>query len=135
MLGDGSIVLHWVACSLDSVRNRLDEYGAGFFATEQRARPYDDLERLSQDMDSLTEHLPGELGPEHEAVAALAGARVAVRDIVEKLGLLRDPDRQGAFDVQKLVDATIEQVAEKRAIFDACRDRYMDAVRASPRKE
>jgi len=121
VLGEGAIALHRAACALDSVRSRLTAYGAGFFETEQRARPYEDLERLGQQMGTLTERFTVELGREHEAVAAFAGARVAVRDIVATLALLRDPDRHGVSDIQKFADETIEQIEDQRAGFDARR--------------
>jgi len=135
VLGEGAIALHRAACALDSLRSRLTAYGAGFFGTEQRARPYEDLERLGQEMGTLSERFTVELGREHEAVAAFTGARVAVRDIVATLALLRDPDRHGVSDIQKFADETIEQIEDQRAGFDAWRDRFMDALRDARGKE
>jgi len=135
VLGEAAIVLHRVACALDSVRSRLTEHGAGFFETEQRARPYEDLKQLGHEIEALADRLSVKLGREHEATAAFASARVAVQDIVEALGRLSDPDRHGALGLQKLADETIEHVEDQRTRLDACRNRFMDAMGDAPGKE
>jgi len=132
VLGEGAVALHRVACALDSVRDRLTEYGAGFFEEELRARPYDHLCRLEQEMDALTEQLSVNLGREHEAAAAFAAARAAVCDIVRALDLLRDRDSHQVFNRQKVADEAMEQLEGRRATFDACRDQFMDAPRDPP---
>ena len=129
VVGDCAIALHWVARTLDSLRARLTQYREGFFATEQHAKPYVDLERLGPEMNALTEQLAVTLGREHEAVVALGNAWAAVSDIVETVGRLKDPKRHKVADVQKFVEQTIARVQEQREEFDACRDSFMAAVR------
>lgn len=132
VVGDCAIALHWAARALDSLRARLTQYGEGFFATEQRAKPYLDLERVGREMDALTEQLAVTLEREHEAVVAFANARAAVSDIVETVGLLKDPQRHKVVDVHKFVEQTIARVQDQREEFDACRDRFMAAARDLP---
>ncbi len=132
VFGDCAIALHWVACALDSLRIRLTEYGEGLFETEQRAKPYEDLERLGQEMDALAEQLSVTLEGEHEALVAFGSARAAVSDVVETVGLLRDPSRHGAAGIPKLVEETIAHVEGQRERFDACRDQFMAATRDLP---
>lgn len=134
MVGDCAIALHRAACALDSLRGRLTEHGGGFFDTEQHARPYGDLERLGAEMDVLAEQLSVTLGREHQALVAFGNARAAMSDIVETVGLLRDPDRHGVADFQKFVDQSIARVQDERERFDGCRDRFM-ATRDLPATE
>ncbi len=132
VLGEGAVALHRVACTLDSLRDRLTEYGAGLFKEELRRRPYDHLGRLEREMDALTEQLSVNLGREHEAAAAFAGARAAVCDIVRALDLLRDRDGHQVFNPRKVADEAMEQLEDQRATFDTCRDQFMAAARDSP---
>lgn len=132
MVGDCAIALHWVACALDSLRDRLTVYGERFFDTEQHAKPYGDLERLVGEMDALAEELAAPLGGDHDALVAFGNARTAVSDIVETVGLLKDPKRHEVAGVQKFVDQTIARVEDQRERFDASRRRFMDATRDVP---
>lgn len=129
VFGDCAIALHWVACALDSLRIRLTAYGGGFFESEQRAKPYEDLDHLGQQMDALARQLSITLGDEHEALVAFGSARAAVGDVVETVGLLRDPSRPGAAGISKLVEETIAHVEGQRERFDASRDQFMAATR------
>lgn len=135
MFGDCAITLHWAACALDSLRIRLTEHGGKLFEIEQRAKPYDDLERLGPEMDALAEQLSVTLGGEHEALVAFGGARAAVGDVVEAVGPLRDPSRYPVTNVQKFVEETIAHVQDRRERFDGCRDEFMAATRDSPRED
>lgn len=134
VVGDCAIALHWVACALDSLRDRLTAYGGRFFDTEQHAKPHSDLERLLEDMDALGEELAATLGRDHDAPLALANARTAVSDIVETVGLLKDPNRDEVVDLQKFVEQTIARVKDQRERFDACREQFMAATRDVPRE-
>lgn len=135
VVGDCAIALHRVAWTLDSLRGRLTAYRAGFFDTEQHAKPYGDLERLGQDMDVLAEQLSVTLGPEHDAVVAFGDARAAVGEIAETVGLLKDPNRPEVADVQKFVDQTIARVQDQRERFDGCRDQFMAVTRDLPARD
>lgn len=132
VVGECAIALHWAARALDSLRARLTQYGGGFFATAQRAKPYDDLEQVGPEMDTLAEQLAVTLGREHEAVVAFGGARAAMSDIVETVGLLKDPQRHEMAVPQKFVDQTIARVQDQRERFDAWRDQFMAAARDAP---
>ena len=134
VVGDCAIALHWVACALDSVRDRLTTYGRRFFETEQHAKPYADLEQLVREMDALAEQLAGALGHDHDALVAFGNARNVVSDIVETVGLLKDPKPHEVADVQKLVEQTIARVRDQRERFDACREQFMAATRDMPRE-
>ena len=135
VVGECAIALHWAARTLDSLRARLTQYGRGFFATEQHAKPYDDLEQVGPEMDALAEQLAVKLGREHEAVVAFGNARAAVSDIVETVGLLKDPQRHQVADLQKFVDQTIARAQDQRERFDDWRDRFMAAARGVPAQD
>lgn len=124
-----------MAWTLDSLRGRLATYRAGFFDTEQHAKPHGDLERLGREMDGLAEQLSVTLGPEHDAVVAFGDARAAAGDIAETVGLLKDPNRHKVADVQKFVDQTIARIQDHRERFDACRDQFMAVTRDLPAHE
>ena len=132
MFGDCAIALHWVACALDSLQSSLTRYGGRLSESEDRAKPYEDLERLVPEMDALNEQLSKTLAPEHDALVAFGGARAALADIVEAAGLLRDPSSHEVVNVERFVDDTIARVLEQRDRFDACRDQFMAASRDSP---
>ena len=83
-------------------------------------------------MDALAEELAVTLGREHEAVVAFGNARAAVSDIVETVGLLKDPQRHQVADLQKFVGQTIARVQDQRERFDASRDQFMAAARDVP---
>ena len=135
VVGECAIALHWAARALDSLRARLTQYGGGFFATEQHARPYDDLKQVGPEMDALAEQLAMKLGREHEAVVAFGNARAAVSDIVETVRLLKDPQRDQVGDLQKFVDQTIARVQDQRERYDDWRDQFMAAVRGLPAQD
>ena len=132
VVGECAIALHWAARALDSLRARLTQHRGGFFATEQHAKPYDDLEQVGPEMDALAEQLAVTLGRDHEAVVAFANARTAVSDIVATVGLLKEPQRHELAHLQKFVDQTIARVQEQRERFDASRDQFMAAARGAP---
>jgi hypothetical protein len=129
MLGEGAIVLHRVAYALDSVRARLTAFGERFFESEERARPFEALRYLTEEMDALTERFSEELGSDHEAVSAFVSARGAVQGIVETIDLFKGPGAGGAADAPLAPEEVLERIEEKRTVFDASRDRFMDAVR------
>lgn len=131
MLGDGAIALHRVAYALDAVRIRLEAFGDRFFETEQRARPYEDLRFLTQEMDELTERFAGELGRDHQLVTAFAEARTATGDIIESLELLKNPGAPGASDIWISPEAGMDHVEQQRTGFDEARERFMVVVRRS----
>jgi hypothetical protein len=133
VVGDCAIALHWVACALDSLRDRLTTYGRRFFDTERHAKPHADLEQLVGEMDALAEQLAATLGRDHDALAAFSDARTAVSDVVETVGLLKDPKRDEVADVQKFVEQTIARVQDQRERFDASRERFMATTRDAPR--
>lgn len=135
VLGDGAILLHRVAYALDSVRARLTAYGERLFESEERTRPLEDLRRLTQEMEGLTEELSEEFGADHEAVAALAAARVAAQEIIETLDRFKGPVPQGATDVPTSPEDALYRIEEPRTNFDASRDRFMAAVREWREKE
>ena len=134
VVGDCAIGLHWVACALDSLRDRLVDHGGRFFDTEQHAKPYSDLERFVGEMDGLAEELAATLGRDHDALVAFGNARTAVSDVVETVGLLKDPEQHAVAGVQKFVDQTIARVEDQRERFDASREEFMAATRDVPRR-
>lgn len=83
-------------------------------------------------MEALAEQMAVTLGREHEAVVAFGNARAAVSDIVETVGLLKDPQRHEVGGLQRFVDQTIARVQDQRERFDAGRDRFMAAARDVP---
>lgn len=131
MLGEGAIALHRAAYALDAVRTRLTAFGERLFESAERTQPVDDLRRLTGEMEALAEEFAEDLGREHEAVAAFGSARGAVQDVIQTLDLFKGPAPEGAVGVPTSPEDALDRIEAQRDDFDASRERFMEAVRAS----
>jgi hypothetical protein len=134
LLDEAAVALHRARYTLDEVRSNLSSYSFGFFKSEERAKPYRDLEPAGQELDALRERLAVRLGASHYVVEHFTLADAAALEIYRAIGLLQledDPqDEAGRHSVRDFMKQTRERVQTERADFDMYRQAFMEAAQS-----
>jgi hypothetical protein len=134
VLDEAAVALHETEYALNNVRFTLTQYGRAFFETEERSKPYRDLDVAGKQLDRLLERLKIRLGRDHDAVESFSAAGEAALEIYRAIQLIKlepeampgdeNTERRIAEFVKEQRDRTIAE----REKFDSKRGEFIDAA-------
>jgi hypothetical protein len=133
VMADAAAVLHRMEYALDDALATLRGWGAAFFESEEREKPYKVLEAVGREADLLKGQLRVLFGPEHLVAVAFSNANTAMLDAFRGLWMVKmePPAERGTPSQQEVREFERQQgerVETARDNFAAAQEQFVKAA-------